>query len=239
MKKGFIFFMLSLFLFVIVGCGKHSYAGEYKFQLGKENGTHFAITLTMTDEEVVENEEVKGKKFTFSVVSNGVTGSTEDGSTTDEIDAIANNLLANASVTGYYNLELRNVPYGRQSEDKTYVRIGITGLEAGDIKISKQDIESFDITPEIIEKIMYIEINDKVANVVVPVSVQDLMFQLYWYGYDFNTTEKIIDESATPHQIGTHPTKEDIDEINKTYPAKHNDRKFRDFHNMVMGLSRA
>ena len=238
MKKMTFFVVTLLLLFALTSCGKNSYVGTYKFQLGKEKGTHFAITLVMTDEEDVKNDIVRGKKFTFSVSSNGVNEESVEGNTDDEISDITNNLLSNASVTGYYNLEERNVPYGRQSEDKTYVRIGITGFEAGDLNFSEKDIESFELTPEIVEQVIYIEINEKVANVVVPVSVQDLMFQFYWYGYDFNMNEQALGEETTQHQIGTHPTQEDIDEINKTYPDKHNGKKFRDFHTMVMGLSR-
>jgi len=240
MKKIMALFLSLLVLVVtLTSCGNGSSAGVYKFQLGKDKGTHFTIMLTMTDDDVIDGSEIKGKRFEFSVQSNAKNNPvSESGSTDDEISDITNNLLSNAKCSGYYNLVKVNVPYGRQSEDKTYVKIGITGFEASDIKISQKDIENFDITPDIIEKLMYIEINDKIANVVVPVSVQDFMYQLYWYGYDIDTVNLEMIELEVKHEIGTHPTKEDIEEINKTYPDAHKGDKFRDFHTMVMGLTR-
>ena len=40
------------------------------------------------------------------------------------------------------------------------------------------------------------------------------------------------------HPTGSKPTKEDIEEINKTYPAAHNGEKYRSFYTISLALTR-
>ena len=256
MKRAFIIVIAFVFLAVtLVGCrANNPYVGEYKFQLGKDNGTHFAISLKMTDEDYVDDEgNTRGKKFEFRVVSGDgsstasatASATADTGDSNESIQAVPDQSdllteISNFVFLGYYNVVEREVevPTARRSEDKKYVRIGFTGIKSVNYEVDDDDLDGFDIPPDIIEKIMYIEIDNKTANVVVPVSTDDLMFQLYWYGVAFDVeTFDFID--LPEHEIGTHPTQEQIDEINKTYPASHDGKVYRDFHTMKMGLSKA
>ena len=92
------------------------------------------------------------------------------------------------------------------------------------------------------------------VSVTVPVSLTDLMFQLYWYGHDlFDILEEY---PVKEHELGTHPTKEEVEEINKTYNSpdrliKHCDLDalikykvlkevaYRDFNQLTMSLKKA
>ncbi|MCQ2742666.1 MAG: hypothetical protein MJ239_05145, partial [Bacilli bacterium] len=84
-------------------------------------------------------------------------------------------------------------------------------------------------------------------NVCIPVSLNDLAFQLYWYGYRIDIQN--IFESEVPveelpqdqhHQIGTHPNTEDIKAIRETEIAKglsvNMFEEYRDYHTLTMGL---
>ena len=110
------------------------------------------------------------------------------------------------------------------------------------------------IPSEYIDSIMIAKYYKDSVSVTVPVSLTDLMFQLYWYGHDlFDILEEY---PVKEHELGTHPTKEEVEEINKTYNSpdrliKHCDLDalikykvlkevaYRDFNQLTMSLKKA
>ncbi len=234
-----VIFPLVLLLFLITSCSQENkYVGNYKFQLGKNNGTHFKIELVITDDDVKIDDKVVGKKFEFKVETSMNDESTQIdlSELTDEqiaeldFEKIASSLLRQINCRGYYTISEKVVTEGMKVLD-----IGITAVETPEIEVDLQDIAHFSITPDLIEQILFIEINEDKANVHAPVSLDDLRFQMYWYGID-STKDGLNDVSK--HAIGTHPSKEDVEEINKEFPNTHEGLKFRDYHTITMGLAR-
>ena len=76
----------------------------------------------------------------------------------------------------------------------------------------------------------------------IPVSFDDVYYQLYWYGKDIKINIEQFDISivdVTPHDLGTHPKAEEIEAINKTFETEHQGcliSTFRDFNQVKMGL---
>ena len=80
------------------------------------------------------------------------------------------------------------------------------------------------------------------VEISIPVSIDDVYYQLYWYGKDvrinFEQFEvEIVD--VTAHDLGTHPKPEEVEQINQTFAQEHQGcmfTSFRDFNQVKMGL---
>lgn len=240
MKKS-KFLILPLLGFFLAGCSSSSIKGEYVFQLGKDKGTHFGIYLNLTDDLAYnEEQELLGKKYTLDFALQGM--APENGGAAELFAAkdLGNNIKKAAepsydpskadndfALEGYYvhNPDLKNL----DSEGNEIIPIGITKL------VDKEDGSSADIpiSEELVEKILYSTISDSTFTLVIPVSFEDILLQIYWYGYDIRTLSLV-----TPHKVGSNPSQAEIDEINKTYPDSHGGEKFRAFHKLHMGLTK-
>ena len=252
-KKLLFVFLLMFTFFTLVSCNNKSYVGTYKFQLGKDKGTHFSISLVLTDEAVVKDGVEKGKKFSFNVSSKTdsstklasyndpeptttleptTTTSTATTTTEPDFDELERELLSDISVSGFYTIESSLTEKGNQR-----LHIGVTSLKTKIFEDEDFDLSETPIDPEIIEKIILIEIGGNTATIKIPVSGDDLLYQLYWYGFDVNL-DTFDPLESTPHPVGTHPTAADIEEINKTFPATHKNQKFRDYYTISMGLTK-
>ena len=214
---------MSVLPFLLCSCGGNPYVGSYTFQMGKNNSTHMTVNMKITDQVVKESSgEELGKKFTIYGEA-----SFSDASEQSDTSGIYNLLKDGLELNGYYNLK-----------DKTP-----DGGNVLSIGFVLDDIESatgisFPISDEMVEKFIYSEINSKQINIYVPVSMEDLQLQLFWYGLDI-----VYDDQGTPtfsdaveHKIGTHPTSAEIEEINQTYPDNHDGKKYRDYHTLTLPL---
>ncbi len=91
------------------------------------------------------------------------------------------------------------------------------------------------IEPEIVETIIYSTIHKDTVTISGPVSVPDLCFQLFWYGWDIDISDPESDlfvpvkeefyqslpkakedDTEVKHGPGTHPTADQIEAINKS-----------------------
>ena len=102
---------------------------------------------------------------------------------------------------------------------------------------------------------------NEVVSIHIPVSIDDLYYQLYWYGtdvqiiLDLNAQEvsdiiqvRIVDlPQEKHHAFGTFPTKEEVAEINQTFKEDHKDcvwpfsdfyNEYRVFHQIALGLTK-
>ena len=135
---------------------------------------------------------------------------------------------------------------------------GEGGEEESSSSQESSSYEEFVIPSDFIDDVLIATYKGETIDVTVPVSLNDLMFQLYWYGFDiFDPTEEYPLEK---HEKGTHPTEEDIKKINETFNSderllKHYDLdalvkykaalvpapvlEYRDFNQLTMTLSRA
>ena len=239
-KKILLVMFLMLMFVTLVSCNGKGYVGTYKFQLGKDKGTHFAISLELTDEAVVKNEQELGKKFIFAVDSKKAdtptttidpsTLTTSGGADEDALDDIERTILSDLKLTGYYTV-------AQEEDGKHRLNIGLTGISTALFSKEDLNLDDYGIEPAIIEQIILIEITDTSAIIKAPVSGNDLLYQLYWYGHDFSIADLDFKE-VEAHQVGTHPTKADIDKINETFPDSHNGDKFRDYYTISMGLAK-
>ncbi|MBO6280406.1 MAG: hypothetical protein J6M95_02360 [Bacilli bacterium] len=293
LKKALLF---TSMIPLLVSCNSGSIAGRYGFQLGKDNGTHFGIYLNLKDSAYIGDNTYKD--FTLDV---SVSFPDQDSEDTMNILADIFRYLGDGengkvSIPGFYKLTDET---NKQGEKR--VRLGI-GFDYIYEKLSKYVEETKQQTideasreeinklndSDLLQALLYATYKDDTVNAYIPVSMQDVYYQLYWSGYDlavniptsstddgdssitpnprvqFEETDpegqsgegegddseeniKIDVLPVTPHPAGSHPTKEEIDEINKTFEQDHADSSlllflgisnFRDYNVVKMGLSK-
>ena len=189
-------------------------------------------------------EELLGKKFKFYVdlqteeeQDDSSESSSDEGKSSYEelIDLIYDLFGDGSSVDGYYRTgdKLQNsdivMHFGFELNEDVKEAIAKT------LEVETFD---FDIKPEVTEKFMYSVLSGDTLNLTIPVSSVDFVLQLYWYGYDiyFDSTLH-FEELEETHDVGSHPTSEDVTRINnsETY-KKHHTSSFRDYHALTIGL---
>ncbi len=226
----------SLMVLTLASCGtgtEHSVSGRYTFQLGSDKDTHIGIYMELTDNDYVGKvdgvERVLGKEFDLTADLS----SALEGGENSETAALSELEDQDFKIKGYYTVG--------DDENKNRLTLGTTILDDFfDFNSSIQVPDKF------IKNIIYATISKGVLNVYVPVSMKDLAFQLYWYGYRINTNSLMDPESYEElpaeqhHSIGTHPTKEDVETIVAAEKAKGEQdnlfESFRDYHTLSMGL---
>lgn len=222
-------------------CGGNSALGTYSFQMGKQHGAHMTASITLKDNAVVTDKGATlGKALDLYVEANmgSKPASSEDSSLTsassesseatsssfDLNDMLLSLLSEGLKIPGYYNI----IPLPDEGKDQ--LSIGFT------LDILKEITgEDFSLEPEVIEKIVYSEYDGKHITLIIPVSFADVVFQLYWYGFDLYDP---LSEDIPEHALNTHPTKDDIARINQTYPDNHGGSLYRDFHCISLGLTK-
>ena len=101
------------------------------------------------------------------------------------------------TINGYY--------YVDNTDNKNDLHMGIFLKDYG--------IEE-DVPYYIVEKILYAYISDDTVNVVIPVSIKDFLYQLYWYGYRIAGLDSLANPIYLPdenpffveHEIGHAPS---------------------------------
>ena len=203
---------------LLIGCNKEKYVGEYSFQLGKDKGTHMAVSLNLTKDLYDEADPEKGKKYELSI----------DMSTSGGEDSLMDIVKALTPVSGFYKVNKQEKIY-----EQTRLNLGISLLG------------EFEIPQTLTDLLFVASISGERVTFYLPVSFTDLTFQLYWYGYDINIEKAYEEGDADPldtpegkHPVGTHPTKEDIEQINTHYATDHNGVTYRDYHILELGLTK-
>ena len=237
---------------LLSSCAKKSIAGIYGFQMGKEKGTHFGLFIELTDKYVTlkSQPEVTNKykhcEFNFTL---------KDGEE-DESESVASILTILAKfleqegdtikVPAYYYVG-NKIPKTQDTELKLGIDFSFIQDVLEDVEISEADFPVLE--PEIIEKIVYTTYSNNTITMYIPVGQQDAIFQLYWYGIDivWDGDGIHVNRDIASHDAGTHPTKEEIDEINKTYGEQHSAlgaligvdlSSYRDYYTLAMGLAK-
>ncbi|MCR4879979.1 MAG: hypothetical protein K5906_03375 [Bacilli bacterium] len=216
---------------------KDSIAGTYSFQLGSNEGTHAAIHLMLSDDQYSDgNLDTPAKKFSltfdikgeddgndmFSTIgtiaellggdedtsesSSETTSSSETSSTEATSSEATTSESPDVSVHGYYRMLELSLDDG---STVNYLSMGISILD------------EYEISPFIVEKIMYATYSDDAVTVVVPVSIKDLFYQLYWYGYRISSLSSLLNPVKLPEEnpllkyntVGTKPTAEQAKDI--------------------------
>ena len=205
-------------------CGNSNpYVGTYSFQMGKDDGTHMGISMELTDEDHNASKPELGKTFEITIkASMFETFSGED-------VKIAGGYTIGDQLTK--DAKLVNLNYDFLTDSWTLLS-ALLGVEV-----------AADQTGDYLQKLITTSVTKKAFNLIIPVSMNDLALQLYWYGIDIN--HKSGEAKCTPeaHPLHSHPTKEQIEEISKTYNGHHTDDNgddldFRDFYTITIGLSK-
>ena len=141
------------------------------------------------------------------------------------------------AVVGYYKVGDPIQGGGKQLHLGVDIDDEFLDMLASLLQIDKQSLQ---LTPEMTEKIIYSTIADKAVNISIPVSMDDLLFQLYWYGYDLHTEDGSFhfDNLPVTHAPGSHPTAEEVAAINAdaTFKAHHPSVTYRDYYTVTLGL---
>lgn len=212
--------LLGMIPLVLSSCSSDKPYGQYSFQMGKAKDTHIAVVLDLKKDNYDDENIEKGQKFELSL----------DLMTSDVDDAYSQVLKELSPVTGYYSVDKKVKVY-----NEPRLNIGLNFLG------------EYELPTKITDLIFVASINKNIVNFYLPVSIDDLMFQLYWYGYDLSSTkwnsEEVTDDDfylapEGKHPIGTHPTADDIATINAHYITDHDGKAYRDFHVLKLGLTK-
>ena len=235
----------------LVACNTSSIAGTYSFQMGKETGTHFGVALNLTDRAYVPEEgenlgDEKFKDFTFTVSAKMSRG--------EEIKSILDmiNKYFPKGLPGYYRLTNE-----KNKKQESRIKLGFSFSKILEIilkAIAEESEEEIPIpsTEELnelnesflIHSLLYATYKSDVVNFYIPVSLDDVYFQLYWYGRDVKISASEFDfeiVNVTEHPVGTSPTPEEVEEINKTFIEEHKDcviKEYRVFNQVKLGLTK-
>ena len=251
MKHKKILPLALMSIFTITSCGGKSYQGEYMFQMGRDNGVHMNATIALTGDAVTIEGEPNAKKFKFTC---DIVASQEEEEGTQyfkDIIEFAYILLGDGeSVNGYYSVG------DTYEKDKKHLTLGFVIGDVGELIPGEIPTIKTDIT----ESVMFATIDTKAVYITVPVSLTDLMLQLYWYGYDVWADDDNIHLDTLPeekhHAHGSHPNTEDVAYLNAdpTYVAHHKtvltdkyddipllaelfgQHDYRDFHTLTVSL---
>ena len=259
------FALFALAALSLGSCGNTSLAGTYAFQMGRDKGVHGRAEMRLTDKPVYSTQDptqLLGNEFRFvidvqtseskassskaiseitseSVASSSAassSGSSADFSF-DKIIEIAYKFLGDGeSMVGYYRvgeaIDSGNLlPMGFMVPDEVVAMIA---------DIVEVPAEGLQISPDMTEELVYSTITGKTVNLSVPVSIPDLLLQLYWYGTDIHFEEGSlrIDTLPNPHKPGTHPTADEVKAINQDplYKTRHPGQTFRDYFTVTLSL---
>lgn len=211
--------------FLLASCANKDYTGKYMFKLGKDKGTHIGIGIELKKDAYADmaslDDNTKAKnprEFEFSFNAAGVQ---------NEMLSILGD--DGFQIKGYYYL---SDPL--QKEKGKHLNLGVTIL-----KDFFQDYlgvdEGINIPAEITELILSAYVDQNTLYVKVPVSGEDFVYQIYWYGYKIDIANFSI-VAVDAHELGTHPTKEDVEKIRTAEESNDTYKNFRDFHQLEMGL---
>ena len=253
MKHKKIPIILVGLLSMMTACGGKSIAGTYGFQMGKENSTHFGLFIKLTDNYVTlkSQPEVTDKYKVFEISFSVAFSDPEKNETISSIFTTIASILnqdngEKITIPGYYYKGERVSKTGEQE-----LKIGIDFSFIEDVleNVDTTDITFPTLEPDIIEKLLYTTYAHDQVTMYIPVGEIDVIYQLYWYGVDlaYSDTDGIYltESSYGAHEPGTHPTAEDVEQINKTFKDEHSliSEKlgmdlstYRDYYTLAMGL---
>lgn len=215
--------------FCLMSCSdKLNPVGVYSFRLGKASETHVGVSIELTDTDHIaeklnpetgeRTQEVVGKEFKASLdVGDSIKINLADydipyipGLDIDELNRIVNELINKTlhDIKGYYEVSDVERDYGRR------LKLGASISLPEDSSLG-----GIDIPPFLVEHVIASFINEKSITLQLPVSFEDLLMQLCWYGLYINPKDSLknymytLDTSKLPGEknedlrIGTHPVK--------------------------------
>ena len=236
----------------LTACNTQSIAGTYYFQLGKETGTHFGIYLYLTDKEYIPAEgdsPLDDEKFKCFTLNGSANFPQEEGA--QDMGEIINIFFESfpEGIPGYYRRSGKNNHQGEEilkvgfSFSHIMEMIAEAAEKQGEEIVIPDDIDKLNDS-KLIQSLLYVTYKQEAVNIYIPVSIDDVYYQLYWFGIDVKFKPMSLEfelVDVTPHELGSHPTKEEVEEINLTFEQEHEGcyfTSFRDYNNLKMGLTK-
>ena len=256
MKK-FKLIPFMLIPLALTSCGKNKFLGTYSFQLGRDSGTHFGVYATTTNkpysyvDEGGETIPVTGSnvlKLRLNLGGASLGGFFDDLKINDvtlrayySIGKNLGNEQGNVLNFGFNINEIIDTLFPDEPENNPSGLISRDGDNPGegegegDEPLPPIPDDWYDITPKQTAKFVYTTISKTTLTFNIPVSLDDLAYQLYWYGLDLAGLREV-----TEHPVGTHPTTKDITYINEElhYPDSHDGKLFRNYHTLSLALTK-
>ncbi len=244
---------------LMCACQGSSIAGKYGFQLGKEKGTHFGLFLNLSNEDYSDNPDlVDYKKMVVSFSVSFPQGEGEE--MMEEMSSILDLFKdeeGNFAVSGYYKL---TDEYNKLRERRLSLGFGFTYLLQKFVE-SYEEMTGEEMSEEaknvlnvldnndLIESVIYATYSKGAINAYIPVSMDDVYYQLYWYGYDVQITlpeheddnYSIAIQETEKHELGSAPTQDEVKEINDTFYGEHVGMMFtsyRAFNDLKLTLNK-
>lgn len=274
----------ALAALALTSCGTKGHYGTYQFQMGKANESHIGIYMDLTSEKTtIDIGEIKRPMEKFSLTlelpdmaaesetslvgglltffKDGLKGGYEiDKNRVD--DKGRNHLTLVPDLTEFINSVTEAAEEAEEGGDEpapNQLADTSSSNPSQETSSSQPDpssgtSQSFVIPSEFVDELMISTFSNDTINITIPVSLTDLMLQLYWYGFDLLDIEGT--KELVKHEHGSHPTAEDVKEINKTFNSEtslisHFDLdaffkyktfkkvEFRDFNQLTMTLKRS
>lgn len=193
MKKYKLLVMIPAFC--LAACSGNDIYGTYSFGMGKEGETNMNASIQFKEDSYAGVEG--GKTFVLTV-------------TTGQSDSWVSKIL-NQGIEGYYT-----VSNHKHKEYGTRINIGalINSEHYPDIIDVGTELN---IPTDLIEKVVTVYCDSKTTTLMLPVSFDDLCYQLVWYGYEIDYTNISFRKFATYKMPGFDQTKKDDAEYEASF----------------------
>lgn len=218
--------VLLLFPLVMFSCGADKYYGYYMFQLGEEKGEHFGFHITLTKKKSHDEgakEDSKEFKFGMKATESFLPPEPEIPEEADPEEYVEflkelflyvvvsylNTENDGPGITGYYNIGKKDIGDKGRTLDLNVV-----------LPIDPED--SIPNLENALKKLLISYVDGKNVTAVLPVSLDDVFYQLAWHGYFFSvdlTGEGEIEDAIRIVDL-THPYPVDHPEIYVELPGK-------------------
>ena len=230
-------------ILVLSSCSQANYAGTYQFRLGKTDGSHFEVTAVLTNDKYNEDGM---KKMTLTADLG------EDMSPTALIEKYGEQypiLEPFVDIMIDEIKDIKEIPFYYKVLNSKVAKYGNRLAIGTDFAVKKIDElkEKYEILKELFEELEIDEttfelkpdqtkyffgayVNSKALTFEIPVSVDDLNMQDFWYGKSTLISGDYVDRlpgAKGEERFGTHPevkkddkgniTKNECDEVNKIF----------------------
>ena len=247
---------------LLASCSKVDYSGTYEFRLGKTDGSHLEVSAVLTNEAYT----VEGtKKMTLSADLGAEMSPTAIIEQYGEqypfldpfIDIITDEVAGIKEIPLYYAVT-------QYKDAKRGVRLNVgTDFAVQKVEELKQkypiikelleyleiDDSKFEVTPEKAKYFFGAYVDNKVLTFEIPVSMDDLEMQEFWYGKSTRISGDYVSRlpgTQGEERFGTHPkvvtnaqgqvTSSEVEQVNKIFEKDFSNTPIYDVDNKKIGV---
>ncbi len=228
---------------LLASCSKVDYSGTYEFRLGKTDGSHLAVSATLTNDDY----QVEGtKKMSITADLGAEMSPTAIIEQYGEefpllepfIDIVTDEIAGIKEIPLYYSvLNQKDAKRGYKLSLGSDFAVQKVAELKEKYPIVKELLDLFDIDetrfrlePEIVRYYVGAYVDSKTLTFEMPVSLEDLEMQKFWYGKSNKITNDYVSRlpgAQGDERFGTHPkvvtdvqgkvTSSEVEETNKLF----------------------